>query len=109
VVLKLSSSGDEARAVRRLGGRTQPVMTASRRRAWLFMVRSRDDALVSRNFPRGAGWSERDRVELPGDGRQLAWPNAARTARRGLHLVLQGRGCPTSPKAHEVVALDHRR
>jgi hypothetical protein len=108
VVVRLSSFGDEARVVRRLGGRTQPVMTASRRRAWLFMVRSRDGALVSRSFRRGSGWSAQDRVELPGDRRQLAWPNAARTARRGLHLVLQGRGCPTSPKAHEVIALERR-
>jgi hypothetical protein len=108
VIVKLSSSGDEARAVRRLGGRTQPVMTASRRRAWLFMVRSRDDALVSRSFRLGAGWSARDRVELPGASRRLAWPNAARTARRGLRLVLQGRTCPTTPKAHEVIAFDRR-
>jgi hypothetical protein len=108
VVVRLSSSGDEAKVVRRLRGRSQPVLTGSRRRAWLFMVRSRDGALVSRSFRRGSGWSARDRVELPANRRGLAWPNAARRARRGLHVVAQGRRCPTNPKAHEVIALERR-
>ena len=108
VVVRLSSSGDEARVVRRLRGHSQPALTGSRRRAWLFMVRSRDGALVSRSFRRGSGWSARDRVELPANRRGLAWPNAARRARRGLHVLVQGRRCPTSPKAHEVMAVERR-
>ena len=106
-LVSFSATGRGARVVRRLAGRSMPVITGGGRRAWVVVVRSGDGALVSRAFVSGSGWSKRDRiVAATQDG--LSAPNATRGSRGRLRVLVQGDRCPTSPKANEVLLADRR-
>jgi hypothetical protein len=102
-----SATGDRVRATKRVAGRRAPVITGGRRRAWAVMVRTSDGAIVSRRFVSGSGWSRRESVEARGDD-GMSSPNAVRTTRRRLRVLLQGDRCTATPKANEVLFLDRR-
>jgi hypothetical protein len=108
-VVMLGSSGDWARVVRVLQGRSQPVMTGGGRRAWILMLRRSDGHLVSRRFAAGSGWRSRDRIELRATpARSFSWPNTPRGARYRLRVLLQGQACPNKGKANGVLAYERK-
>jgi hypothetical protein len=107
-VVRFYSSRRRARVTLRLRGYEQPTLAGRNRRAWLVMIRRRDDNVVSRTFKLGSGWSRRDRVEIRSSGGgSYEWPNALRAPSRRLRFIVGGPGCPTS-NAKSVLAY-HRR
>jgi hypothetical protein len=104
-VVAFSATGRRARVVKRMAGRSEPVITGGGRRAWVVMVRSAGGELVSRRFVRGSGWSKRERVEAGGD---LSEPNAPRHTRRRLRVLVQGDRCASNAKSNEVLLAERR-
>ncbi len=72
-----------------LTGYRDPTITGDGTGAWLVMVRTADDAVVSRQFAPGAGWSTVDRDRGPGRGRR---PRLAQRGAGGGHPPAIRRG-----------------
>jgi hypothetical protein len=104
-VIRFLPRAGRTRVVGLFKGYAQPTVAGRGSKVWVLMVRLRDGALVSRRLTVGFGWSKRDRVEIAAapDASYL-WPNAFRRAGPRLRVLVQGRRCPTNPKANQVVA-----
>ena len=106
-VVRFSADGDEAAVSLRWDGHEEATIAAQRRRAWVVAVRDSDDAVVSRSWTDGEGWSTDAREELAGGG-DHAWPNALPVARRRLRFLVDGERCPTTSQANAVLAYQRR-
>ncbi|MDQ4095030.1 MAG: DNRLRE domain-containing protein [Actinomycetota bacterium] len=98
-VQRFTPSGPQP-AVAFPAGYAQPTIASDGNEAWIIMIRTSDNTVVSRHFD-GTSWSTTDRVEMGlEDGSGYAWPNAVRTTDGRLRFIVEG---PTGGPAQNAV------
>ena len=92
---RFNAAGANAPELELAGGYQQPTLATDGVRAWVFMVRTSDGRLVSRERSGGGTWTDSDRVEIDA-GQNPSWPNALRTADERLALIVRGPALSTT-------------
>jgi hypothetical protein len=82
-------------------GYSRPAIASDRTRAWVFMVRRSDTALVSREMAANGTWGG-DVVDLP-PGHDYKWPNTVRNVVGSIKLLVDGDRCPNNSAKNQVL------
>jgi hypothetical protein len=85
-------------------GYLQPSIATNGTDAWVAMVRSSNDSVVTRRMT-GPSWGgDVTEITAAAGGGDFASPNLVRTTDTHLRMLVDGKRCPTSSRRHAVIA-----